>query len=49
MPTGNKNSIVDSTAAGDYAPIVGGIDTIAKNTAGTNVTVTLTVTHEPRQ
>lgn len=47
MPTGNKNSIVDSTAAGDYAPIVGGIDTIAKNTEGSNVTVTLTVTHEP--
>jgi len=46
MPTGNKNSIVDSTAAGDYAPIVGGIDTIAKNTEGSNVTVTLTVTHE---
>ena len=46
LPAGNKNSIVDSTAAGDYAPIVGGIDTIAKNTEGSNVTVTLTVTHE---
>jgi len=51
MPEGSVNSIVDSTAAGDYTPIVGGLDDIAgdvaNENAGVDVTVTLTVTHEP--
>ena len=47
MPTGNTSSIVDSENAGEYAPIVGGLDAIAESTEGTNVTVTLTMTYEP--
>lgn len=47
MPTDDKSSIVNSDAAGEYKPIVGGLDAVAESTRGTSVVVTLTVTHEP--
>jgi len=46
LTSGQKNSVVNTEHAGDYTPIIGGLDAVAENTAGTDVTVTLTVTHE---
>ncbi|MBQ3616163.1 MAG: putative Ig domain-containing protein, partial [Anaerotignum sp.] len=46
LPSGQKNSVVDTNASGDYHAIVGGLDEIAKDAGGSNdiVEIKLTVT-----
>jgi len=50
MPEAEKNSVLDNSKAGAYAPVVGGLDTIAQKETipsdATKLTITLTVTDE---